>query len=119
MSTPTPRPARRGYFLPGFIALAALLTLGVAFGAGDLEHPAARTLVGPEIASQIALGIQTEENAAAAPAVHCPGSEPVRQGLVFDCTDGSGPSDRTVYVTEIDGRGDVRWSFSPQTAPST
>ena len=114
---PAPRSGRRGkgYFLPGGIALLALLGLGLFVGAGDLSHPAARILDGPTIASQIALGIQTEESAAQAPKVSCPPSEPVRQGLRFTCTDrgaggGSRPA-RTVYVTEVDGRGQVHWSW--------
>lgn len=109
---PTPDSGRRGkgYFLPGTIALLALLGLGLFVGAGDLSHPAPRTLDGPTIAAQIALGIQTEESAAQAPTVSCPPVEPVREGLRFTCTAGS-HSARTVYVTEVDGRGRVSWSW--------
>lgn len=103
---------RKGYFLPGAIALLALLGLGVFLaGGGDLSHPAARTLDGPTIASQIALGIQTEQNTAHAPSVSCPAAEPVRQGLQFTCTAGPPPA-RTVYVTEVDGRGRIRWAWT-------
>lgn len=109
------RPSRRGkgYFLPGAIALVALLAIGLFFvGGGDLEHPAATELTGSDIASQIALAIQAQENAPAAPSVTCPAREPVRQGRRFVCTL-HGTPDRTVYVTEVDGRGRVRWSFTP------
>jgi hypothetical protein len=103
---------KRGYFLPGAIALAALLLIGLYVGAGDLQHPGARTLVGPAIADQIALSIQIEQAAARAPAISCPPEEPVRQGLKFTCTLG-GAAHKTLYVTEIDGRGQVRWSLTP------
>lgn len=118
MSTPEPRPARRGYFLPGLIALAVLVLIGLAFGAGDLEHPTAKNLSGADIAGQIALGIQSEQNDRTVPSVSCP-SESVHPGLVFQCTDRSARPARTVYVTETDDRGDVRWSFDPPATPST
>src|SRR5579875_2331816 len=56
---PAPRArSRRGYFLPGAIALAALLLIGAAVGAGDLSHPSPRTLRGADVAAQISLGVQ-------------------------------------------------------------
>jgi hypothetical protein len=114
----------KGYFLPGFIALVALLALGLfAGGALDLQHPAITSLNGPNLASQIALGMQLQQNAKQAPSVTCPAKEPVRQGLVFTCTV-AGPTvvadhGRPVYVTEIDGRGQIRWSLGapPTTSP--
>lgn len=112
---PTTGRRGKGYFLPGFIALAALLGIGLFVGAGDLQHPVPTALVGPDIASQIALGIQAQQNLARAPAVSCPAREPVHEGLRFQCTlaAGSGGGSRTVYVTEVDGRGRVRWSLAP------
>jgi hypothetical protein len=108
--TDTPRP-RRGYFLPGVIALGALIVIGLSVGAGDLEHPAPTTLDGSEIAAQIALGVQAQENASHPPTVTCPAREPVRAGVRFQCHLGRpGP---TVYVTEVDGRGRVHWSLTP------
>jgi hypothetical protein len=110
---PVTRRHRKGYFLPGFIALVALLALGLfSTGGGDLQHPAATKLIGSDIASQIGLGIQVEQNSTTAPSVSCPAEEPVRQGLRFTCTMGATPS-RTVYVTELDGRGQIRWSLTP------
>ena len=116
--TETEEPARagrrgKGYFLPGLIALVALVGLGLLVaGAGDLEHPAARTLDGTAIASQIALAIQAEQNSVAAPHVTCPAHEPVRAGFQFDCTMPGHPS-KAVLVTELDSRGRIRWSLSP------
>lgn len=103
----------KGYFLPGFIALVALLVIGVIFvGAGDLQHPAATELSGSDIGSQIALSIQAQQNTSSPPTVTCPAREPVHQGRTFQCTLRANP-DRAVYVTEVDGRGRIRWSFSP------
>lgn len=108
----SPRRRGKGYFLPGTIALLALLAIGILFvGAGDLQHPADTRLAGSDIASQIALAIQAQQNSATAPTVTCPHEEPVRQGNRFECTLHGRP-DRTVYVTEIDGRGRISWSFS-------
>jgi hypothetical protein len=106
--------ARRGYFLPGVIALIALLVLGLVWGAGDLEHPAATSLTGSDTASQIALGIQAQQDLSRAPDVTCPAREPVRSGLTFDCRLAGSPP-RTIHVTEIDSRGEVRWSLAPAT----
>ena len=106
---------RRGRWVPGIIALAALLAIGIVFGAGgDLTHPAPRTLAGRDVASQVALGIQSEKGLGQAPQLHCPASEPVRVGLTFECTAGGLPSksSATVEVTEIDNRGHLRWRLS-------
>lgn len=106
----------KGYFLPGAIALVALLAIGLSVGAGDLAHPAPHTLAGPDVASEISLGVQAQQNAAVAPRVTCP-NEPVRQGLRFTCTlvPAGGGASRTVEATEVDARGRVSWTL---TAPS-
>ncbi len=115
-----PRRGRRGYFLPGAIALAALLLIGVAVGAGDLSHPAPHTLRGPDVASQISLGVQAQQNSRTAPTVDCPASEPVKQGVTFRCALSTGPggATRVVTVTEVDGRGNLRWSLAPVGSPA-
>lgn len=102
----------KGYFLPGVIALLALLGLGLFVGAGDLDHRAPTSLDGTAIASQISLAIQADQNSASAPSIICPAKEPVRAGLQFDCTLGGHPS-KTVRVTEVDSRGRVQWSLTP------
>ena len=113
---PAPAPSRgrrgKGYFLPGFIALIALLIIGLFVGAGDLAHPAPKSLTGTDVAYQISLGVQAQQNSAAPPAVTCP-NEPVQQGLHFTCRlqpAGGGPS-RPVAVTEVDARGRVSWTL--------
>ena len=106
---------RRGYFLPGTIALLALLAIGGAVGAGDLSHPAPHTLSGNDVASEIALGIESAQGLRQPPSVSCPTAEPVRAGLRFTCTEaaggGGGGAARPVAVTEIDNRGHLRWSL--------
>jgi hypothetical protein len=107
--TPPPR-RRRGYWIPGLIAIAVLTAIGVAFGAGDLNHRSPRILHGSDVAQQIALGIQAQENLHQPPEVRCPASEPVRNGRRFICTRvGSGPA-VLIHVVEIDNRGRLRWS---------
>jgi hypothetical protein len=106
---PPPR-RRRGYWIPGLIAIAVLTAIGVAFGAGDLNHRSPRVLHGRDVAQQIALGIQVQEKLHQPPDVHCPASEPVRNGWRFVCTRiGAGPP-RPIRVVEVDNRGRLRWS---------
>lgn len=113
MSTVAQR--RRGRWTPGLIALAALLGIGIFFGAGgDLTHPPPTTLSGTDVASQISLGIQAQRGLASPPAVSCPAHEPVRNGFTFLCTlQAAGTAKaESVDVVEIDGRGHLRWSIS-------
>lgn len=106
------RRSRRGYFLPGVIALAVLLGIGTAFGAGDLDHQAPRVLSGVEVASQVELGLQAEVGGANLPYVTCPVSEPVIAGLTFACLEHphNGPV-RPISVTEIDAHGQLRFGL--------
>lgn len=96
------------------IALGALVALGTAFGAGDLYHQPPTLLAGPDVASQISLAIQAEQNVVAAPVVSCPTSEPVRAGLVFYCAEQpeTGGSPVEITVRETDSRGNLSWKFS-------
>lgn len=113
--TTAPR-RRRGRWIPGLIALAALLAIGFIFGAGgDLTHPSPHVLSGRDVAGQIALGIQAEKRMASPPSVDCPSSEPIKAGLVFQCSVTGLPSSPTgaVGVTEIDNRGHLRWQLTP------
>jgi hypothetical protein len=106
---------RRGYWIPGLIALAAMLAIGVAFGAGDLVHSAPSTLHGQDVASEIALAMQARQHLTTAPDVRCPQSEPVRSHLVFECVLVQGKLQTTITVTEIDNRGHLQW-FQPLTS---
>lgn len=108
------RQPRRGYWLPGFIALAVLLAIGAAVGAGDLVHSTPKRLTGADIDSQIALAIQLQLGSRTPPRLSCPASEPVRTGLTFTCTATAGGHTETLRVVEIDGRGDLRWSNDSQ-----
>ena len=105
--------SKRGYLLPGVIALAALLAIATAFGAGDLYHQPPTSLAGPDVASQIALAIQAERNVVSAPSVTCPANEPVRAGLVFYCVETPRVNGQPVRVTvrETDQRGNLSWTL--------
>jgi hypothetical protein len=122
--TPAPEPAGevdpasgrsprqgRGYWVPAVIAMTALVAIGLALGAGDLDHGGVSTLHGPDVASNIALAIQAEKDTHALPDVRCPPSEPVRDGWRFVCSMEQGGSSRPIQVTEIDGRGHLQWQF--------
>jgi hypothetical protein len=112
-----PRRSRRGYWLPGFIALAALLLIGGAVGAGDLSHSAPKTLYGPDVASEIALGIEAQQGGTIPPEVSCPRREPVKMDWAFSCTTVLSGRSETVQVVEVDGRGHLRWQLTPPTGP--
>jgi hypothetical protein len=120
MNPPDDQPKRRGYWIPGLIALAALVIIGLILGAGDLSHPAYTSINGPDIEQQISQAMQVEQSAGTAPDITCPRREPVRVGLTFDCTARTAHGQQVVHVTEIDNRGDIRWSPSPPgTTPTT
>jgi len=89
--------------------MAVLLLIAVAVGAGDLDHSAPHVLEGPDIAAQISLGIQSQEGAATAPAVHCPKSEPVRTGWKFECSAQQAGKSVPVQVVELDQHGQLSW----------
>jgi hypothetical protein len=107
------RRGRRGYWIPGLIAMAFLLIIAVAVGAGDLDHSAPRNLQGPDIASQIALGIQTEQGTAGAPDVRCPKEEPVRPGWQFECSVTRAGNRVPVQVVELNQHGQLSWHLAP------
>ena len=110
---PAPGPrGRRGYWVPGLIAMTVLLAIGLAFGAGDLDHRSSSTLNGADVAEQIAVAIEAQQSAHGPPEVECPPSEPVRPGWRFVCTVEQTASERTVQVTEIDGRGHLHWQLN-------
>ncbi|MGH9115861.1 MAG: hypothetical protein ACRDWW_08540 [Acidimicrobiales bacterium] len=106
-----PRRPGRGYFIPGVVALAALLAIGAGLGAGELTHAAPTELQGSVIASDIAAAVQTQSGSRTGPVVSCP-SEPVRQGLRFYCSiAGGGERPAALEVTEVDSSGHLRWSL--------
>ena len=108
--SPGPRP-RRGYWIPAVIAMVVLAAIGLALGAGDLDHARPSVLHGSDVAQQIALGIQAQQGTRHPPEVHCPASEPVQVGYRFLCTSPQAGVNRSIEVVEIDGRGHLRWQL--------
>lgn len=102
---------RRGYWIPAVIAMVVLLAIAFAVGAGDLSHPAPRSLNGPDVADQIATAIQVSERSSSLPDVRCPASEPVRAGFTFDCSVARARGNQQIHVTEQDGRGRLGWTL--------
>lgn len=77
--------AKRGYFIPGMIALAVLLVGGGIVDAAAFSHGSPHRLPGPLISAQIADNYQGNHGLASPPPVRCPGDEPVTAGHHFTC----------------------------------
>jgi hypothetical protein len=80
------RPPRRGYLVPGVIALVVCAALAVVIDLVGLQSHTPTTLVGSEIATDISQAIQSSRGDTSPPEVRCPASEPMRAGTAFDCT---------------------------------
>jgi len=109
--TPT-RPRRRGYFVPGLIALVAMLAGGAALNIGGLDHASPSRLAGSDVATFVAQGIQADRGLASPPAISCPSSEPDRAGFTFACVWHRGAQDVAIRVTETTRTGQFRFSVS-------
>lgn len=107
----TAAPRRRGRWFPAVLALAALLAIGLVWGAGaDLTHPASKSLSGSDVSAQLAASIQAARSLRSPPVVTCPGHEPLATEFRFRChLDDGTPID----VVETDNRGHLRWSLPP------
>lgn len=89
---------KRGYYLPGIIALVVLVAISVVFALVALRSYAPRVLSGSQVSQSLSEYLQT---GATPPTVRCPSTEPMRAGLVFDCKVlRPGQRPRTVQVTE-------------------
>ncbi len=91
--------------------MAALLGIGLALGAGDLDHRTTSGLHGTDVAQQLALAIQAQNGSHTPPNVTCPATEPVRSGLQFSCTIQASGSSQVIHVEETDGRGHLSWQM--------
>jgi hypothetical protein len=104
--TGRPRPARRGYLLPGLIALFVCAAVAIVFDLTGLQSHNPKRLAGSEVETFLAQAVQAGHPQSSPPQVHCPGSEPLRAGVVFSCTmtrTGRGPA--TIRVTETSSAG--------------
>lgn len=110
MSAPAdtrPLPRRKGYLLPGAIALVVLAAIAVVIDVAGLQSRVPRTLNGASTAQQVADAIESQQALTSPPSVHCPASEPVRAGVVFYCTlDRKGTPRRWVRISEYSDAGD-------------
>lgn len=102
--------SKRGYFIPGLIALVVLAAGGGVANFAGLDHAAPHRLAGPDVETFLGQAIEAQNHLASAPSIRCPGSEPVRVGLSFTCTWQRADGNRPVTVTEIDARGQFRFS---------
>lgn len=110
-AAPSPVRRRRGYWLPGLIAMTFLVVVSVAFGLVGLRSYVGHRLEGPVVAEDLALDLQS---GASIPSVHCPSEEPRRAGLSFYCTESSpGRAPRRIEVTETAAKGGFRYRLLP------
>lgn len=108
-----PSPPRRGYLVPGLIALAVLAVLAVLIDVIGLQHHAPRVLAGPDVATLIAQDMQTRDASRQPPQIRCPTSEPVRVGLRFTCEVENPSGNRTVRVEVTSSQGTFTWQELP------
>ncbi|HET9691778.1 MAG TPA: DUF4333 domain-containing protein [Acidimicrobiales bacterium] len=121
-AAPTVAPAarsgrgRRGYLVPGSIALVVLAVLAVVIDLVGLTHRTPDTLAGPDVATRIAQGIQAGAGDHRLPQVSCPTSEPARAGVRFTCAElpPGGGAPITIQVTET---GAASYTWHPVPAP--
>lgn len=104
---------KRGYFIPGMIALVVLAVGGGVANFSGLDHAAPNRLAGPDVETSLAQAIQAQDHLASPPSIRCPANEPVRVGLHFTCTWQRTGGKRAVSVTEIDARGQFRYKLGP------
>ncbi|MDQ2727799.1 MAG: DUF4333 domain-containing protein [Actinomycetota bacterium] len=76
---------KRGYFIPGLIALAVLLAGGAFASAGGLSHASPTRLDGAHVGTLIAQNYQNNHQLESPPPVECPNNEPVAAGHLFVC----------------------------------
>lgn len=102
-SAAQPRP-RRGYLVPGLIALVVLAAIAVVVNFVGLQSRTPRTLAGSEAATLISQQLQAAHQEATPPDVTCPASEPLRAGVVFRCVlHRTGQPPVGLRVTELAG----------------
>jgi hypothetical protein len=76
---------KRGYFVPGIIALAVLLAVGAFAYGGGLSHAGPSGVDSSRVAALIAETYQNNHQLASPPPVQCPDHEPVAIGHRFEC----------------------------------
>jgi hypothetical protein len=93
-------PPRRGYLVPGIIALVVLAVIALVIDVTALQSHSPSTLVGQEVEQYIASWAQAQEGLSS-PVASCPAHEPRRNGAVFYCTVTASGRTRRVQVTEL------------------
>jgi hypothetical protein len=77
--------SKRGYFVPGIIALAVLLAVGAFAYGGGLSHASPSAVDGSRVATLIAETYQNNHRLASPPPVQCPARQPAATGHRFGC----------------------------------
>jgi hypothetical protein len=93
-------PPRRGYLVPGIIALVVLAVIALVIDVTALQSHSPSSIVGQEVEQDISSWAQAQEGLSS-PVASCPAHEPKRDGAVFYCTLTASGRTRTVRVTEL------------------
>lgn len=101
--------SKRGYFVPGLIALVVLAAGGGLANFAGLDHSAPSHLAGSDVQTFLAQAIQAKDGTTKLPEIRCPASEPVKAGHTFTCTWEKAGAATRVLVTETDARGQFRF----------
>jgi hypothetical protein len=105
-----PRP-KRGYLVPGIIALVVCATIGIVIDLAGLQSRTPSTLAGRQLDALVSQSLQATHPQRTPPQVRCPATEPERTGLVFDCSlVRPGRHDGVIRVTELSGSGTLHIS---------
>jgi hypothetical protein len=112
----TRRRPKRGYLLPGTIALVVCAVIGVGIDLAGIQSHAPSNLAGGQVEAFLSQSLQYTHPQASPPQVRCPADEPLRTGYTFDCTlVKDGRSAGLIRVTETSATG----TFSYQPPPSS
>jgi hypothetical protein len=93
-------PPRRGYLVPGVIALVVLAVIALVIDVAGLQSHSPRSFSAEDVEQDITSWAQSQMGLTN-PSATCPGSEPKRTGTVFYCSLTASGRTRRVQVTEL------------------
>jgi hypothetical protein len=105
----SPARPKRGYLLPGTIALVVCAVIATVIDLAGLQSRTPSSLAGRQVETFLSQSLQANHPQQDPPQVRCPAEEPLRAGLSFDCTLLSGGRPVSIQVTETSGHGTFRY----------
>jgi hypothetical protein len=105
-----PKP-KRGYFIPGIIALVVCATIAVVIDLAGIQSHPPTTLTGHQVEAFVSQSLQATHPQRDPPQVRCPATEPLRSGITFDCSViRAGRPSSTIRVSETSRQGNLHFS---------